>query len=121
MTFAATPQIVGELVVLRPPSEADVAVLHALMRDPEVSVLTGSVHTSTPSSDDAWTFERLQQIYATWAKASDRHVWAIVETSSGAVVGEVLRTDLDEGWSSWSRPPWQRGRGGSRWVEIEGG
>lgn len=48
VSFAATPQIVGELVVLRPPSEADVAVLHALMRDPEVSVLTGSVHTSTP-------------------------------------------------------------------------
>ena len=118
MAFAATLQIVGELVVLRPPSEADVAVLHALMRDPEVSVLTGSVHTSTPSSDDAWTFERLQQIYATWAKASDRHVWAIVETSSGAVVGEVLRTDLDEGWSSWSRPPWQRGRGGSRFRVV---
>ena len=94
------PRSWGELVVLRPPSEADVAVLHALMRDPVVSVLTGSVHTSTPSSDDAWTFERLQQIYATWAKASDRHVWAIVETSSGAVVGEVLLTDLDEGNAS---------------------
>lgn len=112
MTFAATPQIVGEVVVLRPPSEADVAVLHALMRDPEVSVLTGSVHTSTPSSDDAWTFERLQQIYATWAKASDRHVWAIVETSSGAVVGEVLLTDLDEGNASCGFRIWIAGATG---------
>lgn len=112
MAFADTPVLTGELVTLRPPTTDDVAVLHTLMRDIDVTVLTGSTHTSTPPAGDSYTVGQLQEIYARWASADDRHVWAIVEGATDAVVGEVLLTDLDQGNHSCGFRTWIAGATG---------
>ncbi len=112
MAFGNTPTLTGTLVALRPPTSDDVALLHALMADPEVSILTGSTHTSTPEPDHTYSVEELQVIYSRWAEATDRHVWVIVEADTGAVVGEVLLTDLDEGNQSCGFRIWIAGASG---------
>ncbi len=112
MGFNPTPDITGTLVRLRPPSADDVAALHALMADREVTVLTGSTHTSESAAPNPWTVEELRQIYAGWAERSDRHVWAIVDLAADAVVGEVLLTDLDEGNQSCGFRIWIAGATG---------
>lgn len=112
MAFSLTPELIGTRVRLRPPSMDDVAVLHGLMPDREVSVLTGSIHTSDPAPGNLWALDHLQQIYAGWAERTDRHVWAIVDLADDAVVGEVLLTDLDEGNQSCGFRIWIAGATG---------
>lgn len=96
-SFSDTPTIEGERVLLRPADGADAARLHALMADPEVCRLTGSVHSSDELTSPGWSVEQLVEIYDRWAAADDRIVWALVERSSGAVVGEALLMDHDPG------------------------
>ncbi len=93
--FTRKPTLSGELVTLRPADGSDAAVLHALMSDPEVSRLTGSVHSTAEVDQMPWTVPQLAQIYDSWATAPDRIVWVIVERSSGAVVGECVLNGLD--------------------------
>lgn len=112
MAFAETPELVGALVRLRSPLSADVERLHDLMADPEVSMLTGSTHSSTADPAVAWSVTHLQRIYRGWAVDHDRHVWAIVEQATDAVVGEVVLLDLDEGNGSCGFRIWISGSTG---------
>lgn len=112
MAFTHTPELSGDVVRLRPPTNDDVTVLHALMADRDVTILTGSTHTSTPEPDSSHSVEQLQQIYSRWTDATDRHVWAIVEAATESVVGEVLLTDLDEGNRSCGFRIWIAGATG---------
>ena len=52
------------VVTLRPVELADVPTLRALMADPQVGRLTGSVHTSS-GEPELWTLEELTTIYGT--------------------------------------------------------
>lgn len=95
--FSAKPTLTGELVTLRPATGADAARLSVAMADPEVSRLTGSVHSSTAAAAEPWTVEQLTEIYDRWSSATDRIVWAIVDNASGEIVGESVLNDLDPG------------------------
>lgn len=94
--FSAKPTIAGESVTLRPATAADAATLHRAMADPEVSRLTGSVHSSDADDADAWSVAELEEIYGRWSTASDRVVWVVIENATGKVVGESVLNDLDE-------------------------
>ena len=112
MAFAETPELVGALVRLRSPLPADVERLQQLMADSEVSILTGSTHSSTAEPTASWSVAQLQRIYQGWAADRDRHVWAIVERATDAVVGEVVLLDLDEGNRSCGFRIWISGSTG---------
>ncbi len=95
--FVRKARLEGRLVTLEPVAAAHADPLYDLMADREVSILTGSVGTSTPSAEQLrpWSRERLREIYAEWAVAPDRLVWAIRENATGLVVGESVLNDLD--------------------------
>lgn len=95
--LSRTPTLAGEQVVLRPADGRDAERLHALMADPEVARLTGSAHSSDELTSLPWPLERLVEVYDRWAEADDRLVWAVVERSTGEVVGEALLLDHDPG------------------------
>jgi RimJ/RimL family protein N-acetyltransferase len=89
--FSAKPTLVGERVVLRPFAPADIDAMAAVLADPEVSRLTGSVHTSAeatgrPSVHDDAT----RRWYETRADQDDRLDLAIVDRASDRCVGEVV-------------------------------
>ncbi len=92
--FAAKPTLVGELVVLRPVRGDDAEAIGAIIRDPEVAALTGTVHAR--DEVPAFTPAQLRAAYEGWAEASDRLVLAVIDRASGALVGEVVLNDWDE-------------------------
>jgi len=110
--FSAKPTLRGERVTLRPVTGADAATLRRLMTDPEVSRLTGSVHSSTEDAGHAYPLDELTAIYAGWARARDRIVWTITDNATGEVVGESVLNDLDEANSSCGFRIWIAGATG---------
>jgi len=110
--FLRKPTLTGELVELRPASKADAPRLHALMFDPEVSRLTGSVHSDDEASDPGWTIGQLEEVYERWSAADDRIVWAIVERATGEIVGEAVLNDLDKANRSCGFRIWISGASG---------
>ncbi len=114
--FSAKPTLNGLIVTLRPVELADVPNLRALMADPEVGRLTGSVHHSRDEEPELWTPEELTTIYADWMNASDRIVWVILDNDSGAIVGEAVLNHLDQenlscGFRIWISGATNRGLG----------
>lgn len=107
--LSSTPTLTGELVVLRPADGRDAARLHALMADPEVTRLTGSAHSSADLEDARLPVDRLVEVYDRWAAADDRLVWAVLERSTGEVVGEALLVDHDPGNRSCGFRIWLSG------------
>jgi RimJ/RimL family protein N-acetyltransferase len=106
------PTLAGRLVTLRPVSGSDAATLQPLMSDPEVSRLTGSVHSSAEGAGEEYNLDELTSIYARWAEAEDRMVWVVVENATGEVVGESVLNDLDEDNLSCSFRIWITGATG---------
>lgn len=95
--FESKPTLTGELVTLRPIRAEDADVIDAVIRtDPEISVLTGSVHSST-EQPAGMPLEDLRAIYGRWAEADDRLVLAVIDNASGDMVGEVVLNEWDEG------------------------
>lgn len=88
--FADKPTLVGTAVVLRPYVPSDLDALHAAMRDPEVLRHTGG--TPPPEQPDA----AMRTWYATRGAQADRLDLAVVDTASGACVGEVVLNEVDE-------------------------
>lgn len=108
--FTRPATLTGDLVTLRPADGRDAPRLQELMADPEVGRLTGSAHSSDPApAEDAWTTEALVEVYDRWAAAHDRIVWAVVEKSTGEVVGEALLLDHDPGNRSCGFRLWLSG------------
>ncbi|WP_353508072.1 GNAT family protein [Intrasporangium sp.] len=93
--FTRKPTLEGELVVLRPATAADAVPLRAGLADVETARLTGAIHSAEEDFTARWPVAELEAVYARWATADDRIVWAIVERSTGAVVGESVLNDLD--------------------------
>ncbi len=90
------PTCTGDLVTLQPMSGTHAARLHALMQDPEVAVLTGSVHSSAARDPLPFTPRDLNVILERWRRDPRRAAWVIVERASGEVVGELILMDRDE-------------------------
>ena len=98
--FTGKPTLVGGRVTLRPIRSEDADVIDAMIRaDGEVARLTGSVHSST-EQPVLMPIEELRGIYAQWAEADDRLVLAVLDNSSGDMVGEMVLNDWDEGNAS---------------------
>ena len=95
--FSVKPTLVGELVTLRPIRADDAEVIASLIRtDPEISILTGSVHCST-EPPAAMDLQELRGVYGRWAVAEDRLVLAVIDHASAQMVGEAVLLDWDEG------------------------
>lgn len=95
--FLTKPTLQGDLVTLIPVS-ADVAgELYPLLADPEVTLLTGSAHSSDALHEVSWSLDEIRDIYDRWSTADDRIVWAILDKQSARVVGEAVINDLDVG------------------------
>jgi RimJ/RimL family protein N-acetyltransferase len=102
-TFADKPTLTGDLVVLRPFRDDDLAddlaAMAAAIRDPEVGRLTGSAHTTADAADvpDEAT---LREWYSTRNAQTDRLDLAIVDRATGKCVGEVVLNEWEEGNAS---------------------
>jgi RimJ/RimL family protein N-acetyltransferase len=89
--FSVKPVLTGERVVLRPFTPPDIDAMGAILADPEVLRLTGSVHTTAeatgaePVLDDA-----VRQWYETRAEQDDRLDLALVDRATDRCVGEVV-------------------------------
>jgi RimJ/RimL family protein N-acetyltransferase len=97
--FAGKPTLIGERAILRPFVDADTPALLAALGDPDVRILTGSVHDEAaaraPASPEE---ERLAaEWYATRNDADDRLDLAIVDSASGRCVGEAVLNQWDPG------------------------
>jgi RimJ/RimL family protein N-acetyltransferase len=108
----------GDGVCLVPATGDHAAVLARLMKDPEVMLQTGSVHSSERARRIAagdeeleYSAERLEEIYERWSVAVDRAVWVI--EADGDVVGEILLLDLDADNLACGLRLWIAGRTGS--------
>jgi RimJ/RimL family protein N-acetyltransferase len=114
--FSTKPTLVGERVVLRPFTAADIDAMAAVLADPEVNRLTGSVHTTAeatgrPAEHDDVT----RRWYGTRAEQDDRLDLAIVDRATDRCVGEAVLN----GWEPENRAcgfrilvgPGGRGRG----------
>ncbi|RAX48345.1 GNAT family N-acetyltransferase [Arthrobacter sp. AQ5-05] len=90
------PVLVGERVVLRPFTEADILAMGPILADPEVLRLTGSVHsTRDAESADPRLDAATRAWYEGLATRSDRLDLAVVDAAGGRCVGEVVLNDLD--------------------------
>lgn len=88
--FSAKPTLTGTKVVLRPFTEEDAPTMAAILRDPEVLLLTGSA--GTPPFPD----ERLRSWYAGRTEQNDRLDMGVVDRASGELVGEAVLNEWDE-------------------------
>lgn len=93
--FSLKPTLRGERVVLRPICAEDAPLLAEIFQDSEVAELTGTVHR-TEQRDEPMDPERLREIYAAWAQATDRLVFAVEDPATGEVVGETVLNELDQ-------------------------
>jgi RimJ/RimL family protein N-acetyltransferase len=89
------PNLLGSRVLLRAFEEHDLRAMGEALADPEVLILTGSVHTSeeahgrSPAPDEA-----LAYWYRTTRRtAADRLDLAIVDLATGGCVGEAVLND----------------------------
>lgn len=91
--FAEQPTLEGERVLLRPFTAADAEVMLEIIADPELQVLTGSVHTRTPMPRDPALEARVRAWYADRAEQRDRLDLALVDRASGELAGETVIND----------------------------
>lgn len=118
-SLARVPELSDGVVTLRPADARHAPVLGALLRDADVQVLTGSVHSTAQAAaiargeaDLGFTPERLAEVYGGWAADEDRAVWLI--EADGAVHGEILLLDLDPGNRACALRLWLAGVGRDR-------
>ncbi len=96
--FRNKPELHGEVVVLRPFTESDIASMGPILADPAVLRLTGSVHTSAAASNaSAALDESTLAWYRGLAARPDRLDLAIIDRASGCCVGEAVLNELDAG------------------------
>ena len=86
--FAFKPTLTGERVVLQPQDEGDYDELRRAFDDPEVRRLTGSHGELAEHRVREWLRTRSEQ--------TDRLDLAIVDKSTGTVVGEAVLNEWDE-------------------------
>jgi len=115
--WVTKPTLKGALVTLRPFSAEDVLAMVEVLSDPEVGRLTGSYHSTTElmAARNEGVTEELLAWYGSRATVDQRLDLAVVDRATGAVVGEVVINDVDEGNRSASfrtlMGPAGRGRG----------
>jgi RimJ/RimL family protein N-acetyltransferase len=94
-TLATKPTLAGRLVTLRPFRADDVEAMAAVLSDPEVRALTGSVETSAEAARPEPLDDRLREWYATRNDQPDRLDLAVEDAATGRLVGEVVLNEHD--------------------------
>ncbi|WP_329458118.1 GNAT family N-acetyltransferase [Streptomyces sp. NBC_01497] len=89
--FLSKPDLRGERVLLRPVTADDVSALMPMFRDADASRLTGSHDNGR--LDEA----RLRTWYGTRRVQDDRLDLAVVEQSTGTVIGEAVLNEWNPG------------------------
>jgi RimJ/RimL family protein N-acetyltransferase len=87
ISFADKPTLTGELVVLRPLTEADVPAVLASLRDAESLRLTGT-HRQFGA-------EQVTTALREWSTRDDRIDLAVTDRATGRHAGEVVLNELD--------------------------
>lgn len=90
------PTLTGERVVLRPFRGDDVVPMAAILADPEVGRLTGSVHHSDERGESGEVTGELWDWYGSRAEVDDRLDLAVVDRATDDVVGEVVINNVDD-------------------------
>ena len=90
------PTLEGDLVVLRPLVGEDADAIAAILNDPQVRILTGSVATMAEAREPFVADEAFYEWYATRAHQSDRLDLAIIERASGELAGEIVLNEVDD-------------------------
>jgi RimJ/RimL family protein N-acetyltransferase len=100
--FATKPTLTGERSILRPFIDEDTPALLAALGDPDVRILTGSVHDEAAARKPASPEEELLagEWYATRNETDDRLDLAVVDRASGSCVGEAVLNQWDPGSQS---------------------
>lgn len=89
--FQVKPTIEGEWCTLRPFSLDDIDAIGAILADPELLRLTGSVHTTAEAEgDDGQLSEETRRWYETRVEQTDRLDLAVIDHASSRCVGEVV-------------------------------
>lgn len=94
--LSTKPTIEGDLVLLRPLDEGDVEAMATILDDPQVRILTGSVATTAQAREPFVVDEEFRSWYATRPEQTDRLDLAIVDRSSGELVGEIVLNHVDQ-------------------------
>jgi RimJ/RimL family protein N-acetyltransferase len=89
--FSVKPTLTGENVVLRPVTEEDATVVAEILNDPEVLALTG-----TPDGAPPLSLDHLRAWYGSRGAQTDRLDLALVDRTSGEMVGELVFNEWDE-------------------------
>ncbi|HKN96894.1 MAG TPA: GNAT family protein [Pseudonocardiaceae bacterium] len=87
ISFADKPTLIGELVVLRPLTDADVPAVLASMADAETMRLTGTHRR--------YTADEVAATLRAWSTRDDRIDLAVVDRATGRYAGEVVLNELD--------------------------
>ena len=95
--FTTKPRLASQSILLRPFEMADSDALLAILAEPEVNRLTGSVGTSAeaqrqPSADEV---KRIRHWYESRNQQTDRLDLVIYSQEQQAVVGEVVINEWD--------------------------
>lgn len=93
--LSTKPTIEGDLVVLRPLGGDDTEAVAAILDDPQVRILTGSVATTAEAREPFVIDEEFRTWYATRPAQTDRLDLAIVDRESGELVGEIVLNQVD--------------------------
>src|SRR5579884_3637803 len=95
--FVRKPTLRGTLVTLRPYIDSDLPDLASAIADPEVQRLTGTLHSSAPTTDqNVPSDDRLREWYATRSQQTDRLDLMIVDDTSNRCVGEAVLNEWDK-------------------------
>ena len=100
--FTIKPTLTGARVVLRPFNDGDLPAIRVALLDPEVRILTGSVHDAAQAHAPEAPGE--DKLLADWYRGlgdqTDRLDLAVVDRAAGACVGEAVLNQWDPGSQS---------------------
>ncbi|TFD52233.1 N-acetyltransferase [Cryobacterium frigoriphilum] len=93
--FAEKPTLTGERVLLCSFTPREIEAMGAILADPDVLILTGSVHTSADAHTRSTALDSAtRRWYETRADQPDRLDLAIVDRATSVCVGEAVLNEL---------------------------
>ena len=94
--WKSKPTLVGDRVILRPFTQDDADVMAAILCDPDVLKLTGSVSSTAELTDQPRAATAaLRDWYGSRTAAEERVDLAVIDRSTGVLVGEVVLNEFE--------------------------
>lgn len=95
LSWRTKPTLIGDRVRLRPFTAQDAAAMAVVLDDAELLRLTGSVDSSAQAARGFVPDEAFHEWYASRGNAPDRLDLAVIDDSTGMLVGEVVLNERD--------------------------